>query len=163
MVRFVLSLFRVAVLASFVSAAVAVSQLQDVSVSFHIWLHLNLDINLNSDNLSLYSYLVLLLLQWYQHLTRPGVWIASPVPPATSSSHWSKSVFIFWTMWDICCLGRMSAWRSHEPLPPWRPIYLFSVGAGPYNSTEFSTERELTLSILSDLFSFINLFCEEVG
>lgn len=42
-------------------------------------------------------------------------------------------------------------------------IHLFSVGAGAYNSTDCSTERELTLSILSDLFSFINLFCKEVG
>lgn len=99
MVRFVLSLFWVAVLGSFVSAAVEVPQLQDNSVCFHIWPHLNLDINLNSYNPSVSSYLVLLLLQWYQLLTRPGVWIASPAPPATSSSHWSKSVFVFWTTW----------------------------------------------------------------
>lgn len=57
----------------FVSAAVAVPQLQGTSVSFHIWPHLNLDTNLNSHNPAVFSYFVLLLLQWYQLLTRHGV------------------------------------------------------------------------------------------
>lgn len=73
MVRFVLSLIWVAVLVPFVSAAVAVPQLQGTSVSFHIWPHLNLDTNLNSNNSAVSSYFVLLLLQWYQLLTKPGV------------------------------------------------------------------------------------------
>lgn len=73
MVRFVLSLFWVAVLVPFVSAAVAVPQLQGTSVSFHIWPNLNLDTNLNSNNPVVSSYFVLLLLQWYRLLTRPGV------------------------------------------------------------------------------------------
>lgn len=73
MVRFVPYLFWVAVPFLFVSAAVAIPQLQGTSVSLHIWPHLNLDTNLNSNNLAVSFYSVLLLLQWYQLLTRPGV------------------------------------------------------------------------------------------
>lgn len=168
MVRFVPNLFWVAVPFLFVSAAVASPQLQGTSVSLHIWPHLNLDTNLNSNNLAVSFYFVLLLLQWYQLLTRPGVWIASPAPPATSSLHWSKSVFI------VCPWGRVSAWGCHEPVPLWRAMYYWpteqwwfcSVGVGIFNPLDFRTATEPGLNVFSTLFSICSwkkrLFCEKI-
>lgn len=156
MVRFVLSLFWFVVLVLFVSAAVTVPQLQGTSVSFHIWPHLNLDTNLNSNNPAVSSYFVLLLLQWYQLLTRRGVWIASHAPPATSSLHWSKSVFIFWT---VCPQGRIPVWGSLSEVQPtfslWDQMLV----------TPLISELKGSWDTASSLiyFYFINLFCKKVG